>query len=94
MVLVAPLVVQPGEGYACGLALRVVRAAVALVVFRAGEKFRRGVFAEIMAESLPIEPQTKAVLADQITVPGDGFEMGDRMHGPPPVAWKMLMVLL
>lgn len=67
MVLVAPLVVQPGEGYAGGLALRVVRAAVALIVFRTGEKLRRGVFAEIMAEALPIEPQTKAVLADQIT---------------------------
>jgi hypothetical protein len=47
-----------------------------------------------MAESLPIEPQTKAVLTDQIPVPGDGSEMGDGMHGQPPVAGKMLMQLL
>lgn len=81
VVAVAALVVQPGQGDAGGLALGVVGTAIALVVLRAGDELRRGVFAQIVGQPLIDKAQLHTVIADQIAVPGNGVEVLDGMHG-------------
>lgn len=81
MVLVAPLMVQPGPAHAGGLALGVVGAAVALEIPGAGPKFQGPVLGQVVHQALPYKAGPAAVMEHQRLMAGDGFEMSPGMHG-------------
>ena len=54
MVSVSSLMVQPGHGYAGCLTFCVVGASCPLIIFTAYQKFRRGIFGQVMKQPLLI----------------------------------------
>ena len=81
MVAVAALVVEPRQADAVGDALGVVGAAVALVVFHAAPELGGAVFAQVVGQTLPDQPQLQAVVPHQTAVGIDGVQMVEKVHG-------------
>ena len=75
VVLIPSLVVQPCAAVPLFPAFSVVGAAVALIIFRPHQEFRRGILGEVMGQPLPIKPDPEAVPHDQQFVAGDRFQM-------------------
>ena len=79
MVAVAPLVVHPRVGAAENFALALVGASRSLVVARAGDKFGRRIFGEVVKKPLPADACTEAMANDTMAVACDGAKMQKRM---------------
>ena len=86
MVEVAALVVQPRQADAVFLAFLVVGTAVPLVVFGAAPELRGTVFAQIMGQSLPHQPQPQAVVPHQTPVAAHRAQMLPDVHPPSPLS--------
>ena len=80
MMFVAAFVVQPGVRDPEVVALGVVRALRALVVACPDEEFRRGIFAQIVQKSLPVETDAEAFLHHNVPVFRDRTKMFQRME--------------
>ncbi len=79
MVTVASLVMKPRLGIALIFPLRIVGAAVALIVSCSYQEFRRTEFGKIMQKPLPVQTDGEAGLADQKAMPGNGTKMFCRL---------------
>ena len=75
VVAVAPLVVHPRVGTAVNFAFAFVGASRSLVVARAGDKFGRRIFGEVVEKSLPANACTEAMTNNTMAVARDGAKM-------------------
>ena len=80
VVAVAALVMQPRMAHAVLDALGIIGAAVALIELDAPQKFGRGVFAQIVEQTLTIQTQLKAVASYPAAVGVDSFQMCAKGH--------------
>ena len=81
MVTVASFVVQPGAGIAEFLALGGVWGAYALEVTDTGHEFGRGIFGEIVCQSLTYQADFEAEIHDSQFVFCDGAKVLYRVFG-------------
>ena len=91
MMLVASLMMEPGFCHAGLFPLSVVRTAIALIEPDARRKLCPAVFAQIMDQSLAVQPYSKTVLSYEPAVFSDCFEMRDRM-APAPFSGSASMI--
>ena len=73
MVTVTALMVHPRGAVSVGGPLGVVGTAIPLKIFGSGEKFHRRILGKIMGQSLPVQPQAKAILPNQLPVMMNSF---------------------
>ena len=81
MMAVAALMVHPGFAVTLDLPLCGVGTAVALVVFCAVPKFHKGIFGQVVGQTLPIQTYPEAAAHYDQAVLGDGLEMLPNFHG-------------
>ena len=79
MVLIASLVVKPGERDARVLPFRIVRASGPLPVSGSLTKFRRGILGKIVRKSLPVKPHPETVIENQSLMMCNCLEMLPRI---------------
>ena len=75
MVFVSPFVMQPRRGDTKLLSGNGVGTAIAGIELGTGKKFRWCVFGQIMADTLTVKPDGKAIFGHQACVLGDGAQM-------------------
>ena len=86
VVAVAALMVQPRQADAVFLALLVVGTAVPLVIPGAAPELRGTIFAQIMGQALPHQPQPQAVVPHQTPVAAYRAQMLPDVHPPSPLS--------
>ena len=87
VMLIAPLMMQPSRGIPPGLPFCFIGAVVPLVIDAAGDKLRRAVLAQVMCQTLCIQPTFKAVPHHQHLMPGNGLEMPLNVHYSASLFW-------
>ena len=84
MVAVAAVVMHPGGAVPEFLPLGVIGAVIALKIFGAGPELHRGVFGQVVGQTLPVEPQAEAVFPYQCPMVIDSFQMAPEIQGQSP----------